>query len=179
MAGRALALAKEDGLPPQLGGRRLLGIELSEYVQLRRRRKVEDLLELGHEVDLAAALEDVDALLGGNHRIPVEIGRPLLELREVLHGLQGTLGPEQPLDVDPAKRRRLDAMAELLRADVAHQMGSPVRVAVLVAVEAGHAEARVLAPPIRRGIELLLGNGVSKRRRPSSCLGFRIPLKRA
>ena len=67
--------------PPRVA---LRGSSLPIDVELRRRREVEQLLELGHEVDLAAALEDVDALLGGDDRVAVEVGGPLLELGEVL-----------------------------------------------------------------------------------------------
>ena len=131
-------------------------IELAEDVELRRRREVEDGLELGHEVDLAAALQDVDALLRGDHRIAVEVGRPLLELGEVLDALQRPLRAEQPLDVHAAQRRRVEAMAELLRANVADQVRGGVRVAVDVAVEAGHAGARLQRPAVLGGVELLL-----------------------
>jgi len=42
------------------------------------------------------------------------------------------------------------SMTELLGPRVARQMRRPVRVAVLVTVEIGDAQALVLAPPIRR-----------------------------
>ena len=47
-------------------------------------------------------------------------------------------------------------MTEFLRTDVADQVRGPVGAAILVAVEAGDAQTRVLAPPIGREIELLL-----------------------
>ena len=56
-------LPKKSSSPRSSLSLALRGIELAEDVELRRRREVEQLLELGHEVDLAAALEDVDALL--------------------------------------------------------------------------------------------------------------------
>ena len=123
MARGALGLAEEhaSGRAARLRVA-LLRIELAEDVQLRGRREVEQLLELGHEVDLAAALEDVDALLRGDHRIAVEVGGPLLELGEVLDALQRPLRAEQPLDVHAAQRRRVEPVAELLRADVADQV---------------------------------------------------------
>jgi hypothetical protein len=37
-------------------------------------------------VNLAAALQDIDALLGGDDRVAVEIGGALLELGEILDG---------------------------------------------------------------------------------------------
>src|SRR5438552_8309515 len=48
-------------------------------------------------------------------------------LGEVLDGLQPALRAEEPLDVHAAQGRCLDAMAELLRADVADQMGGAIR----------------------------------------------------
>ena len=73
--------------------RRLRRIELAEDVELGRGREVQQLLELGHEVDLAAALEDVDALLRGDHGVAVEVGGALLELGEVLDRLQARCEP--------------------------------------------------------------------------------------
>ena len=43
--------------------------ELSEHVELRRRRESQHLLELGHDVDLMTALENVYALLPKNDEI--------------------------------------------------------------------------------------------------------------
>jgi hypothetical protein len=43
--------------------------------------------EFGHEVDLAAPLQNVDAFLGCNHRITIKVGGALLELGEVFDGL--------------------------------------------------------------------------------------------
>ena len=60
--------------------------------------------------------------LVGDHRVAVEVRRALLELREVLDALQRALRAEEALDVDAAQRRRVDAVAELLRADVADQV---------------------------------------------------------
>ena len=77
--------------------------------------------------------------------IAVEVGGALLELGEVLDALQRALRAEQPLDVHAAQGRRLDAVAELLRPDVADQVRGGVGVAVGVAVEAGDAAARALA----------------------------------
>src|SRR5207249_2156519 len=153
---RALRLPEEESLPAHLRRRGLLGIELPEHVELRRRREVQDLLELRHVVDLAAPLEDVDALLRGDHGVAVEVGRALLELREVLDRLQRALGPEQALDVDAAQGRRLDPVTKFLRTDVADQVRRAIGAAVLMTIEAGHAEARVLTSAIRRQVELLL-----------------------
>jgi hypothetical protein len=140
--------------------------------QLRRRREVEQLLELGHEVHLAAALQRVDALLGGDHRVAVEVGGALLELGEVLDRLQRALRAEQALDVDAAQRRRVDAMAELLRADVADQRW----VAALVwplAWQSKQATPRLglLAAAVLGLVELLLRERRHQQAQPSSCLG--------
>src|SRR5437773_349076 len=64
VAGGALGLAEEDRLPPHLRLAGLAWVELAVDRQLGGGREVEQLLELGHEVDLAAALERVDPLLG-------------------------------------------------------------------------------------------------------------------
>ena len=62
VADRALRLAEEQRLAAPLGLARLRRIEPAEDVQLRRRREVEQVLELAHGVHLAAALERADAL---------------------------------------------------------------------------------------------------------------------
>ena len=54
----------EQLLAAQLGLGRLLGVELAEQVQLRGRGEIEQALKLAHEVDLAAALEDVGVVSG-------------------------------------------------------------------------------------------------------------------
>ena len=71
--------------------------------------------------------------------VAVEVGGPLLELGEVLDGLQRALRAEQALDVHAAQRRRVDAVAVLVRPDVADGVRGGVGVAVGVAVEAGDA----------------------------------------
>jgi hypothetical protein len=90
------------------------------------------------------------------YRIAVEVGGPLLELGEVFDALQRPLRTEEPLNVHPAERRRVDAMAEFLWADVADEVRRGVRVAVHVAVEAGHTAVRFLGPSIRGHVVLLL-----------------------
>ena len=57
-----------------------------------------------------------------DHRVAVEVGGALLELGEVLDRLQRALRAEEALDVHAAQRGRVDAVAELLRADVADQV---------------------------------------------------------
>ena len=149
-------MPKNSAWPRSSLSRRLRRIELAEHVELRRRREVEQRLELGHEVHLAAALEDVDALLWRLHRVAVEVGGALLELGEVLDGLQRPLRAEQPLDVHAAQRRRVDAVAVLVRADVADRVRRGVGVAVGVAVEAGHALVGLERAAVVGGVELLL-----------------------
>ena len=51
----------------------------------------EQFRKLGHEVRLAPPLEDVDALLGGQNDIAVEVRRSLLELGEVFDRLDRPL----------------------------------------------------------------------------------------
>jgi hypothetical protein len=57
------------------------------HVQLRRRREPEHRLELGHDVDLMAPLENVYALLRRDDIVTVEIGAPLLEFGKILNCL--------------------------------------------------------------------------------------------
>src|SRR5262245_53160731 len=138
MALGTACLAEKELLAPLLGGRAFLRVELSKDVELGRGREIQERLELGHEVDLTAALENIDALLRSEDGIAVEVGRPLFELREVLNASEGPLRPEQPLLMHTAQRRRVDAVAELLRPDVADEVGRCVRVPVRVALEAHH-----------------------------------------
>ncbi len=109
-------------------------------------------------MDLAAALQRIDPLGRRRHLIAVEVGRPLLELREVLDALQRPLRAEKPLNVHAAQAGRVDAAAVRLRPDVADEVRRPGGVAVDVAVEAGDAlhavGLRRLA--VGRGVELLL-----------------------
>ena len=58
-------------------------------------------------------------------------------------------------------------------------MAGPVRVAVLMTVEAGDAQARVLAPPIRRRVELLLGERREQETQPFELLGVQDPVEEA
>ena len=89
----------------QLGRSCLCGVDLSEDVQLRCRREVQQLLEFSHRIDLMAAVQDVDTLLGGDYVIAVEIRPTLLKFGEVLDGLQRAQRAEKPLDVDVYKRQ--------------------------------------------------------------------------
>ena len=59
---------------------------------------------------LTATLKNVNALLGGNHWIAVELRPTLLELGKVLNGFQSSLRAEEPLDIHPSERRRVNAV---------------------------------------------------------------------
>ena len=105
---------------------------------------------------LAASLQDVHALLRGDHGISIEVRGPLLELGEIFHGLQRPLRAEQPLDVHAPQHRRVEPMAKLLGTDIADQVRGAVGRSIHVAVEAGHPRARLQRPPIAGRVELLL-----------------------
>src|SRR5262249_46966788 len=122
-------------------------------------------------MDLAAALEDVDALLGGDDGVAVEVGGPLLELGEVFDGLQRTLRTEETLDIHAAERRGLDAMAELLRANVADEVAGAVGVAVDVAVETRDAAAGLDGAAVLGLVELLLREGCDEEAESFDLLG--------
>ena len=107
-------------------------------------------------MNVAAALEDVDALLCGHYRVTVEIRGALLKLSEIFNGLESTLGTEETLDVHAPESRGLDAVAELLRPNITDQMCGAIRAAVGMAVEAGHAHARLFGAAVFGRIELLL-----------------------
>ena len=153
---RALALAEEDLLAAHLALAGFGGVELAEDVELRRRREVEQLLKLRHEMHLAAAFEDVGALTRRVGRDAVEVGGALLELGEVFHGLERPLRTEQALNVHAPQRWRVDPMAMLVGPNVADRVGGGVRMAVGVAVEAGHALVGLEAAAVFGGVELLL-----------------------
>ena len=153
-------------------------VQRAEQIQLGGRREIEDVHELGHEMDLAAPFQDVHAFLRGDHRVAVEIGRPLLEFGEIFHALQRPLRAEQPLDVHPAQPRRIEAMAELLGTDVAHEVRGAVGVSIHVAVEAGHARARLQGPPVVRGVELLLRERRHQQPQALQLLGVQEPVEK-
>jgi hypothetical protein len=54
-------------------------------------------LELGHDADLMAALENVYALLRRDDIVTVEVGASLLEFREILNRFQRTLRAKQAM----------------------------------------------------------------------------------
>src|SRR5215475_2390412 len=134
VADTALALAEEYLLPAQLGGSGLARIELSEHVELRRWRESKHCLELGHDIDLMAALENVDALLRSDDMVTIEIGASLLELREILDRFQRALRAKQPLNEHPSQSGSVDAMAGLQRTSIGRKMRRLVGMTVRVAV---------------------------------------------
>src|SRR5215469_4572827 len=159
VAAGALALAEEDILAAHFGWGRFSGIELAKDVEFWRWRKIQHLLEIGHEIDLAAALERVHPLFCRLHDVAVEIGRALLEFGEVFDRLQGPLRPEKPLHVQAAKRDRLDAVAEPLGACVRSLVRRAVLVPIGMTIEASRALAGQLRAAVLGRIELLLRKG--------------------
>ena len=103
VAGAALPLAEKDGLAAQFRLARFARVEAAEQIELRGRREIQQLLNLGHVVHLTAAFERVHPLFRGDYRVPVKIGGALLELREILDRFQRALRAEQALDVDAAQ----------------------------------------------------------------------------
>ena len=156
VAGAAPALAEEDLLAAQLGGGSLARIKLAEHVEFRCRRETELLLEFRHQVDLVDATEDIQALLGADHVVTVEICSGLLELGEIFDGLERALRAEQPLDLHAAQRRRDDAVPDFLRSGIGRKVRGLVGMAVRVAVEARCAAARLLRAAVLGLIVLLL-----------------------
>src|SRR5450755_1035761 len=88
---RTPRLAKEQLLTAHFRNIRFLRIELPVHTELRSRGKIQQFLKLSHGVHLAPAVENVDALLLRDHRVPVEIRGALLKLGKVLDGLQSSL----------------------------------------------------------------------------------------
>src|SRR5262249_34795679 len=103
VADRAIRLAEEERLAAQLRLAGLRRVETAINGEVRRWRKVEQSLHLAHEVHLTAALQRVDAFLGGDDRIAVEVGSALLEFGEVFDRAQSALRAEEPLDIDAAQ----------------------------------------------------------------------------
>jgi len=144
VARRAFRLSEKEVLSAEFGLRCFAWIELSVDSQFWRRREIEQCLELSHRVHLATALEGIDALLGRDHGISIEVGGALFKLGEVFHGLQRALGPKQALNVHTAQTGRVDAMTMLLWTNVADEVGGAIAVPVGVTVETRHAAVRFL-----------------------------------
>ena len=122
VAGRAVAFAEEQLFAAHFAFRRLRAVETPEEVQLRRGRKIEQLLNLRHVVNLRAAIQNVQPLLGRKHRVAVEVSGALFKFGKVFDGLQRALRAEQSLNVDATQAGRFDAPAIFLRTDVTDQM---------------------------------------------------------
>ncbi len=171
-------MPKNNSCPRSSLSRGFRRVELAENVELRRRREVEQLLELRHVVDLAATVQNTCALFDGVFRLAVEIGGALLELGEVLDRFQRPLRSEQPLDVDTAQRRRVDAVAMLIRADIADGVCRGVGVAVGMAVEARDALAGDQRAAVLGGIELLLRERREEQAQAFQLLGIQDALEK-
>ena len=78
---RIAALPKNTSWPRISDAVAFFGSSLPNNVELGRRREVEDLLELGHEMDLAAPFQNIDSFLCGDHRVAVEVGRRAVRTR--------------------------------------------------------------------------------------------------
>src|SRR5215469_534360 len=156
VARTTLPFAKKDLLTAQLLRCGFVGVELSKYIEFGRGRKIQDLLKFGHVVDLASSFQNVYTLLSCDYRVAIEVGGALLKFCEILHALQGSLRAEKTLNVHPAKRRRVDAVTHLLRANVAGLVRGSIGTAVLMTIQAGHPKAWMLRAAVRCLIELLL-----------------------
>ena len=60
-------------------------IQLSHGIELRRRRKVDDVLHLRHHRNLIGSARQIHALAGRAHMVAIEISRALLEFGEILY----------------------------------------------------------------------------------------------
>ena len=152
-------LAKKNVLPLRLRLGCLFRIKLSVDPKLRGRRKIEQFLELRHEMDLASPFKDTDTLLRSNHRIPVKVSSPLFKFGEVFHRLQCPLGPKQPLNVHTPQTRRIETMAKFLGSDIPNKMRRCIRMSVCMAVKTNHSTAWTFGSAVLGLIELLLWKG--------------------
>jgi hypothetical protein len=80
------------------------------------------------------------------------------------------------LDLHAAQRQGDDAMAGFLRTGVGRKMRRLVGMSVRMAIEASGAAAWLLGAAVLGFVVLLLRNVVTRRRKPSSCFGGRMPL---
>src|SRR6266403_3573804 len=137
MASCTIGLAEEEVFAARLGFGRFRPIEPAKNVQFRGRRKIQKLLELRHVMHLRAAVKNIQALLGGEDRVAVEVSGALLELSEIFNRLERSLRTKQALNVNAAERWRLNPPSVFLRTSVSHQMKCSGRMTVDVAIEAG------------------------------------------
>ena len=143
------ALPLNSASPRSSCGVALAADEAVHRVELRRRRKVDDGVEVAHVVGLR--LLQRAAADGGQHRrVAVEV---LLDLGEVVHGADRALRREQQLRVVAAHGRRVDAQARVVRPRVGRELDGAVGVAVDVAREAGDALRRLGGDAVVRDVE--------------------------
>src|SRR5205823_2892617 len=108
---------------------------------------------LGHVRD-DAPRQFLESLLHRPDRVPVEVGRALLELREVLDGAQAAFGAVDLLIEYPPQAGRVQAEAAVLRADVGAEVELPRGVAIHVAVQAGYPLLRLRTLAVVGQVEL-------------------------
>src|SRR5260370_31843634 len=134
VASGTLPFAEEDFLAVKFLRRCFFRVELPEYVEFGRWGEIKNLLEFRHVMNLAAAVQDIDSFLGGDHRVSVEVGRPLLKFCKIFNSFQGPLRTKQPLDVDSAQARRADPVAYFLGPYISRLVSSRAGVAVYMAI---------------------------------------------
>src|SRR3954468_2407988 len=169
------SLAEEDPLPRKFLLGCLARIEPPERVELGGRRKVDDVLHLRHHRDVVDPVGSVHAFALRADMVAIEVGRALLELREVLNRSQGPLRAMDLLIKHAAQAGGVEPETRGLRANIRGQVEGSIGVEIGMAIEAGHAQALVCALAVLGLIELLLRKGVSSRRSPSIWTGVRMP----
>src|SRR5688572_32837271 len=106
---------------------------------------------------LAAAFQDVDAFARGVSWDAIKVSGALLELGEILDGLERALRPEEALHVHAAEGRRVDAVPVLVRTNIADGMRGGIGMSVGMAIETTYSEMSLQAAAVFSGVELLLG----------------------
>src|SRR5258708_37500623 len=102
-----------------------------------------------------AAFENVDALLRRDYVITVKISAPLLKFGEILDGFERALRAKQPLNEHASQGGGGDAMAGFRRTSIGRKMRRPIGMTIRVAIEAGHAPARLLRTAVLGLVELV------------------------
>src|SRR3954452_9074054 len=159
-------LAEEDPLPRKLllGG--LARIEPPERIKLGGRRKVDDVLHLRHHRDVIDPVGSIHAFALRADMVAIEVGRALLELREVLNRSQGPLRSMDLLIEHAAQAGGVEPEARGLRANIRGQVEGSIGVEIGMAIEAGHAQALVSALAVPGLVELLLRKGREQKAKP-------------
>src|SRR5262245_51437053 len=88
--------------------------------------------------------------------IAVEVRRSLLKLRKILHRPQTSFRSVDLLVKKTPEAHRIQPKTPLLRANVRVEMELPRRMAIHMAIETGHTQARLQCLAIVRRIEFLL-----------------------